>query len=180
MVKMQRRVRELVAEDIRLIVDYFHGAETNFLRGMGVDPEKLPDPDHWERMIAEDLHQPPAAKQFCYLIWEMDDKPVGHSNINKIVHGDHACMHLHLWQRGNRQSGNGSWFVRESIPYYFNSFALQRLFCEPFALNPGPNKTLPKCGFSFVETYEGIPGWINFHQQVNRWVLRKEDWAVER
>jgi len=177
---VQRQVRDVAAEDVRLIVGYFHNADTQFLRGMGVDPAKMPDPDCWMQTITDDLNKPPNEKQFHYLIWEIDGQPAGHSNINKIVYGDNARMHLHLWQSDKRQSGNGSWFVRESLRHYFELFVLQKLFCEPCALNPAPNKTLPKCGFSFVEQYEGIPGWINYHQQVNRWVLRREDWLGGR
>jgi hypothetical protein len=46
------------------------------------------------------------------------------------------------------------------------------LYCEPYALNPAPNKTLEKLGFKFLKTYTTIPGWINFEQEVNLWELK--------
>jgi hypothetical protein len=48
---------------------------------------------------------------------------------------------------------------------------LKKLFCEPYALNPAPNKTLEKIGFEFVKEYITTPGWINFEQPVKLWMM---------
>jgi len=80
---VQRQVRDAGAEDVRLIVGYFHNGDTQFLRGMGVDPAKMPEPDCWLQTITEDLNKPLDEKQFHYLIWEINGQPAGHSNINK-------------------------------------------------------------------------------------------------
>ncbi|MDJ0706457.1 MAG: GNAT family protein, partial [Leptolyngbyaceae cyanobacterium MO_188.B28] len=131
----------------------------------------------WRRLMLEDLERPAPLKHFYYLIWELEGCPVGHSNINKIVFGDEAYLHLHLWEPGRRRSGYGMTFIRDCIDRYFEIFELQNLFCEPYAMNPAPNRILAKVGFDLVKTYEAIPGWINFHQSVNRWVLTQEKWA---
>ena len=83
-------------------------------------------------------------------------------------------MHLHLWHKQTRQKGTGVEFLKLTLPYYFDTFKLQNLFCEPAASNVAPNKTLEKSGFDFVKSYDTIPGWINTYQTVNRWVLTKE------
>ena len=173
---MQRHVREAGIDDIPLIVGYFHNADAAFLEGMGVDPGKLPDFDAWRDLINEDMEKPPEDKSLFYLIWEIDSVPAGHSNINKIVHGREAYMHLHLWRPQARRSGNGQWLFKASISRYFEKFLLERLYCEPYALNPAPNRILEKAGFDLVTSYETIPGWINYHQPVNRWVLSKENY----
>ena len=80
-------------------------------------------------------------------------------------------MHIHLWHSDNRKKGDGSYFIKESLFYYFQKFKLQKLFCQPYALNPAPNKTLHNAGFEFIKKYETIPGWLNFKQFVNLWVL---------
>lgn len=85
-------------------------------------------------------------------------------------------MHLHFWNPENRGKGNGEYFIRECIPHYFKNFDLQNIFCEPYAFNPAPNRILAKIGFKLEKSYETIPGWINFHQVVNRWVLSQEKW----
>jgi len=164
-----RNIRPLAIDDIPLITTYFHQLGEKGLLGMGVQPSKLPEVEEWNKLIAEDLTQPVELRQFYYLIWELDGISVGHANINKIVYGDHAFMHLHLWRPTDRRAGHGTKFVRETLPMFATKFRLTQLFSEPFAGNPAPNKTLPKAGFKLVRTYETIPGWINYHQTVNRW-----------
>ena len=99
--------------------------------------------------------------------------PVGHSNINDIVFGQQAYMHLHLWNPGDRQKGNGTYFIAGSLQYYFEKFRLEKIYCQPNAANDAPNKTLEKAGFTFIKKYETIPGWLNFKQHVNLWVMEK-------
>ena len=163
-------------EDVDLIINYFLQSDQEFLREMGVDPKKLPPQHEWRRLILEDLERPLQNKKFYYLIWELNDSPVGHSNINKIVYGKEAYMHFHLWDPMKRQRGSGQHFIRECIFRYFEKFDLQNLFCEPYAENPGPNRTLARVDFEFVNKYDTTPGWINFHQTVNRWALTRERW----
>jgi RimJ/RimL family protein N-acetyltransferase len=52
---------------------------------------------------------------------------------------------------------------------------LQRLFCEPSAFNVAPNRTLQRTGFHYVKTHMTVPGLLNYHQAVIRWVLSVED-----
>lgn len=171
-------VRPMTYAESALMVDYFLSADRKFLLGMGADPDKFPTRDQWLALLQEDFEKPFPNRSFYYVIWLLGDQAVGHSNINKIQFGEAAYMHLHLWKPLSRQKGLGTYFVRRSIPFYFQHFNLKRLYCEPYALNPAPNKTLPKLGFEFVETYEGKPGWINLHQQVNKYVLN--DQAAKR
>ncbi len=173
---LKRGIREIQEEDVEQVINYFVQADDNFLKGMGVDPDKLPDPADWQALILDDLSQPLARRQFYYLVWLINGRPAGHSNINKIVYGDHAYMHLHLWNPASRQAGNGLFFIQACITAYFDRFDLDTLFCEPYALNPAPNRILAKTGFDFVRSYETTPGWINFHQKVNSWTLSRETW----
>ena len=173
---MKRSIRPMEISDLDLMIDYFLQADREFLRGMGVEPSKLPSSEKWHQLLEEDFQQPRELKKFYYLIWEIDNRPVGHSNINKITFRQEAYMHLHIWQKGQRKQGNGTCFVQESISHYFEKFQLQNIFCEPYSLNKSPNKTLPKAGFKFIKTYEPEIGWINFRQLVNRWVISKEQW----
>ncbi|HSP40486.1 MAG TPA: GNAT family protein, partial [Gillisia sp.] len=114
----------------------------------------------------------PVEKKVAYaLIWEVDNIPVGHSNINRIIYGTEAYMHLHLWKSDWRKKGLGTQLVIKSLPFYFKMFKLKNLICEPRAINPGPNKTLEKVGFELERTYVTIPGSINFEQEVNSWKM---------
>jgi len=171
-------VRQLKICDFEKIVDYFLNADNDFLFMMGVDLTKLPSKEDWLKLLSEEYQKPIKYKSFFYIIWELNGTPVGHSNINKINFGEEAHMHLHLWRDITRQKGVGFEFIKMSLPYYFDNFKLQRLYCEPYALNPEPNKILKKLGFNFIKNYDTTPGWINFHQSVNRWCLDYEKYKM--
>jgi [ribosomal protein S5]-alanine N-acetyltransferase len=171
-------VRQLSLTDHETIVDYFLQADNEFLLSMGVDAVKLPSKQEWLAILNSNFYLPPEQKQFFYIIWLLDDQPVGHSNINKIVFGEEAYLHLHLWQQDKRQKGLGTAFLKRTIPYFFDTFQLKNLFCEPSASNPAPNKALEKLGFDFIRSYDTTPGWINFFQTVNRWCLFRKKYEA--
>ncbi|OSY89188.1 hypothetical protein WH52_00595 [Tenacibaculum holothuriorum] len=167
-------VREMLVEDINFIVDYFHDSSEEFIRGMGASKSKFLSKEEWYVKIHAEVIKNYKEKQLYYTIWELNNKPIGHCNINKLVFNKSAYMHLQMWDSTKRKKGLGVQLVKKSLPFFFNNFKLENLFCEPYALNPAPNKTLPKAGFDFVKTYKTSPGRINFYQQVNKYVLTQE------
>jgi len=171
---MELSVREIQHSDIDALVRYWLRADDAFLEGMGVDVKKMPGRDAWVNMLTDQISKPYEEKQSYCIIWLADGIPTGHSNINKIVFGEEAYMHLHLWNSNVRKRGMGTELVKMTIPFYFDHFKLKRLYCEPYALNAAPNKTLEKAGFTFIKEYTTIPGWLNFEQPVNLWVLERD------
>jgi ribosomal-protein-alanine N-acetyltransferase len=167
-------VRLLEGSDHEKIVDYFLDSDQDFLIGLGVDLAKLPERQEWLNILNENAELGIEERKFFYIIWLLDDKPIGHSNINKIIFGEEAYMHLHIWYKEARQKGAGIEFLKLSLPYYYKEFNLENIYCEPAASNPAPNRSLRKLGFEFVKSYDTIPGWINSYQTVNRWVLSKD------
>lgn len=170
-------VRELRTGDIDAIAGYWLNADRAYLEEMGVDMTKMPTREDWQQMLNEQLATPLKEKKSYALIWEVDSKAVGHSNINKIIYGKEAYMHLHLWTPEVRKKGYGVSFIRLSLPYYFSNYELQNLYCEPYALNPAPNRTLERAGFRPVKEYVTTPGWINFEQPVRLWEMTKEEFG---
>ncbi len=167
-------IRTLSEPDIALIIQYWLGADPVFLEGMGVDLSKMPSQAQWKNSLTEQLSQSiPEKKSYC-MIWLVDDQAVGHSNINQIQFGKEAYMHLHLWRSDIRQKGLGTALAKLTLPAFFEQYKLDTLYCEPYALNPAPNKTLQKVGFQFVKEYITTPGMLNFEQPVNRWELSRE------
>jgi len=166
-------VRELQKSDIPKIISYWLNSDPEFMKGMGVDLTKMPAEDSWTQMLEEQLHQDYKDKKSYCLIWEVDKEPIGHSNVNKIKFGHEAYMHLHIWYQEFWSKGLGVQFVKLGLPLFFKNMQLQKIYCEPYALNPAPNKTIEKAGFSFVKEYVTTPGWINFEQKVNLWELNK-------
>ncbi|MAX81295.1 MAG: GNAT family N-acetyltransferase [Crocinitomicaceae bacterium] len=167
-------LRLLTADDIPLIADYWLLSDSDFLIGMGVDLDKLPSREGLTNMLTQQLNLPDAEKASLAMILEVDGKPVGHCNVNQITFGKEATMHLHLWNTQHRQKGLGTTMVLKALPEFFNRLQLQTLWCEPYAHNPAPNKTLLKIGFEFIKTYVTIPGSLNFEQEVNRYQLTRE------
>lgn len=171
----QLSVRPLEAGDIEQIIHYWLQSPPAYLQGMGVDLAKMPAKEEWQTMLTHQLSLPLREKQTYCLIWQLDGKPVGHSNINKISFGKEAYMHLHIWQPAVRKMGLGTSFIKMGLPLFFEAYELERLYCEPYALNAAPNKTLAKAGFRLLKEYTTIPGAINFEQPVCLWEIKRSE-----
>lgn len=169
-------VRECLVDDIKLISDYWQSCSEEYLLGMGADIKKRPSEETFIQFLRNQSLLSFEEKEAYALIWEMDNIPIGHSNINKIIFGKEAYMHLHLWNSNVRLKGMGTQLVKLSIPFYFKNFDLQILYCEPYALNPAPNKTMEKVGFKFEKRHKIIPGAINFEQEVNTWLFTRSNY----
>jgi RimJ/RimL family protein N-acetyltransferase len=180
MSKEELSVREMLAEDVDPIVRYWTHSEPGDLTSMGVDLGKIPPAQEMHAMISSQLGQSYHEKNSYCIIWLYGNKPVGHSNINKIVYGQEAYMHLHLWDSTARKKGSGLKFVKLSLAYFFRNMELKKLYCEPFAFNVAPNRTLAKAGFTFVKQYKTVPGSLNFEQEVNLWEMSVEDFLKSR
>ena len=171
-------VRELTKLDIDLVVNYWLTADDTFLEGMGVDLTKMFNRAAWIAMLQKQLDTPIEEKQSYCLIWLVDGKPIGHSNVNKIIFGQEAYMHLHIWYPDARGKGYGVDLIKLSLPYFFKNLQLKKLYCEPYALNASPNKTMEKVGFSFVKEHITIPGTLNFEQPANLWELTYDNFKT--
>lgn len=164
----------MLAEDVPLLTEYWQSASREHLLGMGADPDKLPDREEMQSFLLDLLEQPIEKRSSYAVIWQIDGQPAGHSNVNQLTFGEQGKMHLHLWNGPHRQRGMGAQLVQLSVLHFFEVLQLQTLFCEPYAENPAPNKTLPKAGFKYVKTYRTTPGSINFEQEVNQWIFTRE------
>ena len=169
------QVRPLTKEEIPLIVSYFFSATPGFLRGMGANPDKLPNKLEWTQTIEKEIDLPLEEKKLFYLLWVHNHKPIGHSNLTFLEYGKEASMHLHLWSSDLRKKGLGLAFLHQCILYYFEYFKLKTLICGPYARNKAPNAILPQLGFTKTRTYRTTPGAMNFEQEVNRWEMKKEN-----
>ncbi len=172
---MHLSVREMQASDIPLIAGYWTSATAEHLLGMGADPARMLLAHEWHELLTTQLHTPLEQKQSWCLIWEIDGTPAGHCNINQISPGSVAEMHLHLWHSESRHKGAGTALVKMSIPRFFDTYRLQRLYCRPYAHNAAPNKTLAHAGFTFLQEVVTTPGYLNFEQPVNVWMITRAE-----
>jgi RimJ/RimL family protein N-acetyltransferase len=168
-------VRELTYAEIALVAEYWATLEDAQLLLLGVDKQKLPEKAQLKQILISQIDLPIENRRSFCLIWELGGKPIGHSNTNPTIFGNEAFMHLHIWSPQYRGKGYGEKFLKLSINYFFEKLRLQKLICEPHALNPAPHKAVEKAGFKLIREYITIPGSINFEQPVKRWELLLED-----
>ncbi|MBL7923268.1 MAG: GNAT family N-acetyltransferase [Bacteroidia bacterium] len=174
MERLPLAVREITLEDIPDLLGYWFNAPAPYLESMGVDTGKMPLKDEFRSMLLSQLQAPYEEKKSYALIWLLEGKAVGHSNINTIAFGEQAHMHLHLWEMNHRRRGLGPSFIRLSLPWYFRNYRLKRILCEPYARNAAPSLALERAGFTFVKEYITVPGFINFEQPVKQWEMTYE------
>ena len=167
-------VRELQKEDIELIAEYWSNADTCHVQSMGCDETKIPKKEEFKTSLNTQLNLPVKEKESYAIIWLLNEKPIGHCNVNTITYGKEAYMHLHIWNSNFRKKGIGVELVKKSLPYFFKNLKLSVIYCEPFTENKAPNKTVEKVGFEFVKEYETVPGAICLNQSVNRWKLTRQ------
>jgi RimJ/RimL family protein N-acetyltransferase len=170
---MALTAREMVSTEVDLIIEYFQNATPEYLETLGVDPTRLPPVDAWRDRLRRECNLPANQRATVLVIWLSDDRPIGFSTSNKIRFGEQANMHLHVTDPERRNRGIGVECVRRSVDIYFERLRLKRLFCEPNAFNVAPNRTLQKAGFKYLKTHMTVPGSLNFHQAVTRWVIER-------
>ena len=170
---METTVRLMTCSEAELIIEYFHRASPEHLETLGVDPTRLPSADVWRQRLDREFAVPLEQRTNLLVIWLLDQEPVGFSTADTIVFGERAKMHLHVTRPELRNAGIGVKCVRDSVDLYFTTLRLKQLFCEPNAFNVAPNRTLQKAGFRYVKTHMTVPGPLNFHQAVTRWVIER-------
>ncbi len=166
-------VREMTLDETEIAIDYFHASTVEHLESMGVDPSRLFSRAAWRERYALDYPKPRAERAFMAVVWLESEEPVGFSTADKIVYGERANMHLHVLAPERRNGGIGVACVRQTVELYFETLKLKSLYCEPNAFNTAPNRTVQAAGFKYVKTHMTVPGPLNFHQPVTRWVIER-------
>lgn len=170
---MPLTVREMMDSEVDLIIEYFHSSTPEHLEILGVDPTRLPNPESWRKRFRHEYTRPIEQRATFFVIWMSENRPIGFSTSGQIAYGEQANMHLHVTDAERRNRGIGVECVRRSVDIYFERLKLKRLFCEPNAFNVAPNRTLQKAGFKYLKTHMTVPGPLNFHQAVTRWVIER-------
>ncbi|NPU69385.1 GNAT family N-acetyltransferase [Bradyrhizobium sp. 83012] len=166
-------VREMELAETALVIDYFYSSSIEQLDLMGIDPTRMPTRPVWAGLFKTLYELPLPERAALLVVWRLDGRPIGFSSCDRIVFGSRAHMHLHVTEPELRGRGLGTECVRRSIDLYFERLRLKQLFCEPHAYNIAPNRALQKAGFRYLKTYKTVPGPMNYHQAVTRWMIER-------
>ena len=100
-------IRPLTEEDIPYIVRYWHENSDENLVRMGADKTKLGSEKEFTQFLKNLCKTSLDKVNSCYMIWSIDNKPVGYNALKDIQRGDIAHMHLHMWDNAYRGKGYG-------------------------------------------------------------------------
>jgi hypothetical protein len=161
------RVRPLAPAEIHHIVDYLVGSSPADRERMGL--ANVPPREALAQAYLEACTTPEQDAKSFYLVWLVDDRPIGFSSLKGIVRGEHAGMHLHIWDASLRGKGHGALLFCLSALEFHRRFQLKSLVCEPRSTNPMPNRMLAKIGFPLLRTYVGASSELSAVAELNRY-----------
>lgn len=131
-------VRDLAANDVPRVLDYWFRSPPGAVAAMGADPHKMPTEEALASSLRQKLDDEAVRRsaglpsQLNALVVCVDGVGVGFHTINPLVPGKDGVFHAHVWDRGLRGRGIG----RQSYPLacrvFVERFDLQRvLFKTP-------------------------------------------------
>jgi len=164
-------VRSFQSDDISNIVDYwFKNSDENLLQ-MGVNKTKLISPLEYANTLQAICNTPLEKVKSHYMIWLIDNKPIGYNALKDIVRGEIAHMHLHMWNAEYRGKGYGARLFCMAAVKFYDMFNLKMILCEPRSSNPMPNKMLTKIGFKKWKTYVSTSSELSETCELNSYII---------
>ncbi len=172
-VVVQRDVRQFVVSDCEDVINYFQHTNRQYLEATDGSDMPVLAYDEWVRQLLEEEQKSYQTKSIYYLIWQLADSSVGHANLTNIEFRKQAYLHLHLWYPKQRNKGNGSWFIKQSILHFFDKFELETLYCEPSLFNIPANKILAQLGFELLSANRALVTRLEHGKAINQWRLHR-------
>jgi hypothetical protein len=165
-------VRDMNAEDVESIVDYWFTSSGEFLDFMGIDKERLGTrTDTRQRFLAAIRTGDPAQKSFALAI-AIGGKVMGYTLLNRYA-PDVNYSHWHITNPDLRASGISTALYPHRIKAYFDLVPIERLIHQTRTRNIAVNRMLDKyvrvAETCHVENPDGVALAGEFHL---RYVLR--------
>ena len=81
-------IKDLDRSNLESVLDYWLLSSKDHLLSMGVDLNKIPTRDSLYKMIGSQIELQDDEKQSLALVAYLDNKPIGHCNVNRIKIGE--------------------------------------------------------------------------------------------
>jgi RimJ/RimL family protein N-acetyltransferase len=168
-------LREYTEQDIIIQDRYFDTATDEYLYNLGVDPSKIRNqpPTDVER-IRKLLATPIKERTAQNYVVERQGTVIGIAVIKKIKYGEHADLHAHIFDIGDRHRGIATRVFFEVLKKAFEVFELKILVCEPTSTNLPPNAFLQKMGVPMIRSYPTAAEGILRARIANRYEITRE------
>ncbi len=164
-------IRPLTEEDIPYIVRYwFENSDENIIQ-MGADKTKLNSQIEFSNQLQTMCNAALEKTKSYYMIWLIDNKPIGYNALKDIQKDEIAHMHLHMWNSEYRGKGYGAKLFCMAALEFYNMFNLKMILCEPRSSNPMPNRMLTKIGFKKWRTYLSTSSELSLTCELNSYII---------
>jgi RimJ/RimL family protein N-acetyltransferase len=140
---------------------------------MGVAIDRMPPAKQIRENLEPILSSPNNSAHSSVLAWCLDSEAIGHSSLKDIVPGESGNIHLHLWRADLRGRGHGPRFFCLAAIDFYDRFQLKRMWCEPKADNPAPNRLLQRLGFPLLSTRVGASSELSAICLLNRYDIQR-------
>lgn len=167
-------VSPMKENEIQYMVDYWFNCSNADLERMGVDKAKLSSKEKFHNDILASFKHPIEDCKSFYMIWYINNEPVGHNAFRDIVKGELASMHLHIWVDKYRGKGFGAKLFCLSALEFYKLYEPKLILCEPAFHNPMPNRMLQKIGYKIWRTNFSKTGYISAICENTSYIIDKE------
>ena len=164
----------LKENEIKHIVNYWFSCSNEDLIRMGVDKSKLTSKEDFYKDLLNTFKQPIEESKSFYIIWYINDEPVGHNSYKDVIQGEIASIHLHMWNDKHRGKGFGAKLFCLSALEFYKLFSPKIIVCEPALNNPMPNAMLKKIGFKNWRTNFSKTSYISLLCENTSYLIDKE------
>jgi RimJ/RimL family protein N-acetyltransferase len=168
-------IRMGVEQDIDVIMDYWYGMDDTALRGMGVDPQRMPPRSEFHRLYVQMARSPPESSDAFFFVIDSPTRGIlGYSLFNHFERPEHCYGHAHLFHDRDRNRGIARSAFILVMQAVFELTGIRKIVAEPKATNESPNRLMQSLGLKPVRTYDKPAGGIVGAMRVNRYEITPE------
>ncbi|WP_394824669.1 GNAT family N-acetyltransferase [Pendulispora albinea] len=139
-------VASLELADVDAIVRYWHESPAEYLRALGVAPEKLPNRRKMHEMLALKVAQQVAPPTI--LVVKVKGESIGVHELTHIEVGISAVMHAHIWKAEHRGKGFGAVSYVKAMERFFEAHGFRSILFETPRANASANRLKEALGLA--------------------------------